>query len=185
MINREGREYRINAFLRPYDDCVRQVASQIKRTCHDLRSRILAAFNFVSTRIRYVSDKQLRGLPEYWQFPCETLENRMGDCEDTSFLLASLILALGVNKRHVRVVLGKYYGKGHAWVEVFINGKWYLLESTLERPVHGWEEIKPIDFEYKRGYIPEWYVYYHYCEHIGERGIYDRYPLRLKILPAI
>lgn len=40
-------------------------------------------------------DMFLEGAEEYWAFPMETLYHRMGDCEDTSFLLSALYSAAG------------------------------------------------------------------------------------------
>ena len=60
-----------------------------------------------------------------------------GDCEDSSFLLATLLLASGISEHCVRVVLGTVTTPdgsfGHAWV-VYQNesGRWCLLESTLD-----------------------------------------------------
>ena len=62
---------------------------------------------------------------------------KKGDCEDSSFLLATLLLASGISDHCVRVVLGKVISAdgvgGHAWV-VYQNenGVWCLLESTLD-----------------------------------------------------
>lgn len=86
--------------------------------------------------VEYILDKAAMGMPDFWQFPAETLTLQKGDCEDTSFLLASLLLASGISEQCVRVVLGKVTSGGgsygHAWV-VYRNeeGKWCLLESTL------------------------------------------------------
>ena len=48
-------------------------------------------------------DLYLYGTEEYWAYPMETLYHRMGDCEDTSFLLASLYSASGYTSSTIRV----------------------------------------------------------------------------------
>jgi len=62
---------------------------------------------------------------------------RKGDCEDSSFLLAALLLTSGISEHCVRVVLGKVVSSdgsyGHAWVVYQSeDGRWCLLESTLD-----------------------------------------------------
>ena len=62
---------------------------------------------------------------------------RKGDCEDSSFLLATLLLASGISEHCVRVVLGRVYtpdgSYGHAWVVYQSEfGIWCLMESTLD-----------------------------------------------------
>jgi hypothetical protein len=94
-------------------------------------------WDYVARSVEYVVDKKASGLEDFWLFPEETLMLRKGDCEDSSFLLATLMLASGISEHCVRVVLGKVVSQdgafGHAWV-VYKNeeGVWCLLESTLD-----------------------------------------------------
>lgn len=94
-------------------------------------------WDYVARMVEYVPDKQAFGLEEFWLFPEETLLLRKGDCEDSCFLLASLLFASGISEHVVRVVLGQVVSDqsayGHAWV-VYQNeqGIWCLLESTLD-----------------------------------------------------
>jgi hypothetical protein len=100
--------------------------------------RAWAAWKYVAEKIQYVEDKAAFGIPDFWLFPGETLTLKKGDCEDSSFLLATLMLASGISEHCVRVVLGKVNTKdgsfGHAWV-VYQDeaGVWSLLESTLNQ----------------------------------------------------
>jgi hypothetical protein len=94
-------------------------------------------WKYVAENVEYVQDKLANGMEDFWLFPEETLMLRKGDCEDSSFLLAAMMLASGISEQCVRVVLGKTVSKdgvfGHAWV-VYQNeeGTWCLLESTLD-----------------------------------------------------
>lgn len=45
-------------------------------------------------------------LAEFYQFPAETIALRKGDCDDSAFLLASLLVASGISEYCVRVVMG-------------------------------------------------------------------------------
>ena len=94
-------------------------------------------WDYVAQTVEYVPDKESIGLEDFWLFPEETLILRKGDCEDSSFLLAELLLASGISEHCVRVILGQVVSTegsyGHAWV-VYLNeqGVWCLLESTLD-----------------------------------------------------
>jgi hypothetical protein len=94
-------------------------------------------WDFVARTVEYVTDKRSCGLEDFWLFPEETLMLRKGDCEDSSFLLAAMMLASGISEHCVRVVLGKVVSSdgsyGHAWVVYQSeDGRWCLLESTLD-----------------------------------------------------
>jgi len=129
----------LNSFITPDDIAVKNVAEDIKNTLvrDNIEDRIVAAFNFVALTVVYTSDKRQFGKGEWWQYPSETLGQVVttsnitrlyGDCEDSSFLLSSLLLALGVPKSNVRVGISDV----HAWVEVKLGGIWYLFETTSD-----------------------------------------------------
>jgi transglutaminase-like putative cysteine protease len=99
--------------------------------------RAWRVWDYVARNVEYVSDKKSCGMDDFWLFPEETLMLRRGDCEDSSFLLATLLLSSGISQHCVRVVLGRVISPdgpfGHAWV-VYLNeeGVWCILESTLD-----------------------------------------------------
>jgi hypothetical protein len=103
----------------------------------DKRARII--WDFVAKGIKYVYDTQKQRKGDFWLFPPEIYTLHEGDCEDGSFLLASLLIASGISPFCVRVVLGEVFdenGKslgGHCW-PVYKNeiGEWCILESTLD-----------------------------------------------------
>ncbi len=94
-------------------------------------------WEYVAKSVQYVTDKTTFGVDDLWLFPEETLTLQKGDCEDTSFLLGTLLLASGISEHCVRVVLGSVSTPdgefGHAWT-VYQNeaGTWCLMESTLD-----------------------------------------------------
>jgi len=126
------------------------------RTLND-DQKARACWRYIRT-FSYMKDER-----DYWQLPAETLRLRSGDCEDLSFLLASLLLGSGISPYHIRVVFGcvtwetnpeagapttpdpirpgglhalegnKAQGP-HVWV-VYKNlgGTWSLLETTTGR----------------------------------------------------
>ena len=107
------------------------------RTAGTFDLRAWKIWEYVAGSVQYITDKTTFGVEDLWLFPEETLTLRKGDCEDASFLLATLLLASGISEHCVRVVLGSVSTPdgefGHAWA-VYQNesGRWCLLESTLD-----------------------------------------------------
>lgn len=64
---------------------------------------------------------------DYWSFPAETLATGVGDCEDASNLLVS-ILRHRLTPQEVFVTVGHFDGMGHAWVTIGRN--LLVLEAT-------------------------------------------------------
>ena len=165
-----GKYMNVDDFLTPDDSSVVNVARMLLSNLkvRSYRSIVVAAYNFVALHTKYITDKKHFGKEEWWQFPREMLtefhsatpfsRKMFGDCEDTSFLLASLLLAMGIPKNDVRVGLSTI----HAWVEVRLNGVWYVLESTADKPLKEWVTRSSVNGVY--AYSPLVYVYKGWCE---------------------
>jgi hypothetical protein len=93
----------------------------------------------------WISEEDLNNEIEYWLFPQTFLEDTptfptnptgeiASDCEEQANTLASLLIAEGYDSQNVRVVLGlvDFDGEigGHAWVQVYEEGKWFDIEAT-------------------------------------------------------
>ncbi len=89
-------------------------------------------YNFVCQNIDYRRD-----VGEFFQCPSETLARKLGDCEDTSLLLCSLLR----NTIDAHVALGSFQGYGHAWCE----HRGQVLETTYTsaRPAPDPEDYCP------------------------------------------
>jgi len=106
----------------------------------DFDRRAMVVWRYVARRVRYVYDIRKYKKGDFWLFPPETHEIGIGDCEDGSFLLASLLIASGISPFCVRVALGEVFDEddkslgGHCW-PVYKNekGVWCILESTLDK----------------------------------------------------
>lgn len=110
----------------------------------DKFAEIYSLYNFVKDRIRYVRD--IRGI-ETLHTAERILQNKAGDCDDKSILLASLLESLGFKTRFVAVgfsapqksFFGKPQARGYSHVlpEVLLKNDWIPLETT--EPVDiGW-----------------------------------------------
>ncbi len=100
--------------------------------------RAWIVWRFVVSKTTYAHDPGSHRLLDFWQFPAETIALGQGDCEDTSFLLASLLLAASISPFCVRVVFGwikrcdERSSERHAWpIYKDERGTWRILESTL------------------------------------------------------
>lgn len=85
---------------------------------------------------------------DFWNFPQETLRDFIGDCEDTSILLAS-ILRNKLSENNVYVTIGYFDNFGHAWVtirNIFNEDK--ILETTGDNVLQALESANTRDGHY-------------------------------------
>ena len=142
-------------FVTPDDPSVQAVAREIVAKLGEgdnPTSRLREAYNYVALNVRYVTDTKVFGFEEVWQKPSSTLQRGLGDCEDLSFLLCSLLQALGVRSR---VVFGEYAGQGHAWVEASADSVGGILETTSGQPFSGFADPSAYKVEGAAGPGPE------------------------------
>ncbi|HEC88167.1 MAG TPA: transglutaminase domain-containing protein [Thermoplasmata archaeon] len=124
-------------YVTPFDSEVQKIANEIKNEREAYKTAV---------KWTWVSDITLNGVEEKWLMPHEFLSNTpnyptnpvpgkpASDCEEQAYTLVSLLRAIGVKAENVRVVVGEvnFSGQrgGHAWVEIYENGKWFALEAT-------------------------------------------------------
>lgn len=115
------------------NDCNIDLFSRKGSGGFDYRAVVIS--QYVSSSFKYKSKK----FKDPWRFPEETAMLKEGDCEDISFLLASLMIVSGISPYNIRVVLGriKLTGndqasatyKDHCWVMYKReSGKWMVIE---------------------------------------------------------
>jgi len=151
----DGRYLNPADFITPQNPQVQAVAASIIEKLGEGDSpaaRLREAYNYVTLNIKYVTDKKVYGFEEVWQKPSLTLQRGLGDCEDTSFLLCSLLHALNVR---ARVVFGEWRGTGHAWVEAWVDGSGGILETTSGQPFTGFADPAMYSAEARAGAGPE------------------------------
>lgn len=69
---------------------------------------------------------------DFWNFPAETLRDGIGDCEDSAFLLTSMLRSLYPDMP-VYATVGFFDEFGHVWTSVNQSGNWLILDTTLPR----------------------------------------------------
>lgn len=74
-----------------------------KTTCDETA---LAVQKFVVENVIYKYDTESSLVPEFWQFPFETIFSKVGDCEDGAILIASLCINAGIPEWRVKVAAG-------------------------------------------------------------------------------
>ena len=97
----------------------------------DPTKKINASYDFIVKNVTYNYDK-INGLTsEYTPNPDETLKVLNGICYDYSSLFAAMKRSEGIP---IKLVKGynKYTDVYHAWNEVYINGKWVVVDTTFD-----------------------------------------------------
>lgn len=159
---RPGQYFFLDEFLTPTAYPIQQIAGLIKG--EQLSEVGPQAFELGPGKVVYTMDSKQFGVDEYFQFPFETLKHGRGDCEDESYLLASILLACGLLGTEVvlgTLVLGnKRYG--HVWVEV--GG--VAIEATAPK----WNTIPDPK---EMGYFGEWRVGFGFVMQAGPLMAYQ------------
>lgn len=79
---------------------------------------VLHAFPIVDVPFFGIRYRIVRSQDDFWEYPSETLDWKIANCEGTSILLCSLLRAYGIAPERVWVVVGKIPTGHHAWVEL-------------------------------------------------------------------
>jgi transglutaminase-like putative cysteine protease len=114
-------------FIDPYDPNIIAIAEAVYTNAMTNNSLLLAKTLFVwlKENIQYQTHPNDAGVRP----AVVTLYNKVGDCDDLSFLYVSLCRVLGIPARFIRGYLLTNYDNGtatataHAWVEVFVGGQ--------------------------------------------------------------
>ncbi len=105
-----------------------------------------ALFEFVRDEVRYMQD--VYGV-ETIQSPDKTLEMRVGDCDDQSVLLATLLEAVGYPTRFVcagYIIPGQLE---HVYMECLV-GEFVIPMDPTERESFGFEPSDPVTLFYEQ-----------------------------------
>jgi len=146
----------LNGFV-VYNDnwsLVDQIADELWKLSENEEDYAEIALEFVHNAIFYMSDLESTGQDEYWRYPDETLFDKVGDCEDTAFLYASLLRSKGIPAVLIEYVDHLAVGVG---LEGFI-GTYYDFEGDryfyAETTSNMFDEDKFRERNYNIGEIP-------------------------------
>jgi len=135
---RDDYRYTDARFVTYKDPVIQTIAKDITDTSISSGDpcKLCIAIDFVESML-YQKDIDYVSLPDYPKYPIETIKDERGDCEDTSFLMASIFRALDVDmillrySDHMAVGFasntcpGDYYN---------YNGKKYCFLETTNKP---------------------------------------------------
>jgi transglutaminase-like putative cysteine protease len=96
----------VRAFILTNDEIVNQVIDKYNLKGQNDNETAYNCQNFVCKFLTYKYDDDSNKCPEFWQFPFETLQSSIGDCEDGAILIASLLINCGVPSWKVKVAAG-------------------------------------------------------------------------------
>jgi len=146
----------LNSFI-VYNDTwslIDQISDELWKLSSGEEDYAEIALDFVHNAIFYMSDKESTGQDEFWRYPDETLFDKVGDCEDTAFLYASLLRAKGIPaviieySDHLAVGVGL---EGFIGTYYVYEGKKYFYAETTSNM---FDEDKFRERNYKIGEIP-------------------------------
>ena len=130
-------------FLLMRDPRVMPVADRMwEKAGGDRDGMIEIVFDFITTNIYYIADREMFGQEEFMETPYGVLLLGAADCGNTAQLMESLLFYKGVPSR---MVFGYALGSSHRWVEVFYKGQWVAFDTTTG-------DMFPTSEREKRGY---------------------------------
>ena len=98
----------------------------------DFPAQVARIRNYVADNIQYVKD--VNGV-ETVQTPDRTLDNKAGDCDDQSVLVASLLETIGHPTRFVAIRMKPLGPFVHVFTQTRIGRQWVTVETTEEWPI--------------------------------------------------
>jgi predicted transglutaminase-like cysteine proteinase len=95
------------------------------------RTRVGVINRAVDLAISPVSDETQWGVPDHWSDPLETLQSSSGDCEDYAIVKYAALLAAGLPKDAVKIVVlrNRLPNEDHAVVAVLVDDQWLILDN--------------------------------------------------------
>jgi predicted transglutaminase-like cysteine proteinase len=86
----------------------------------------------VDLAITPTSDEAQWGVADRWSPPFETLSTHRGDCEDYAILKYAALLAAGVSRDDVKIVILRNFlpDEDHAVAAARVHGVWLILDDT-------------------------------------------------------
>lgn len=119
--------------------------------------KALRCLTWVIEHFKYVPDKSVFGVDEYWEFPYEATLLMKGDCDDGAIFLANLMQVSGIPYWKIRLVAGSVNGGGHCWVTYYCEelDHWVVLDWCY------WPSKLPIknrpDYKDELNYWEPWF----------------------------
>lgn len=137
FILREGGGFRFSiasSYINPGHFAIQHMVKEVLKTPEEI-------YLFCAHQIRYNQDTTEENIFDFNVL----VKSEESNCAGHSNLLCSLLRANGFPPEHCRVIYGSILKDGkrlnHAWVKLFWNDKWIILDSTNFTPIRsfgGW-----------------------------------------------
>ena len=94
----------VKIFIKNNDMILHHVISQLNLRKDTPNETAWVIQKFVCEFLKYIGDDESVECPEFWQFPFESIQSEIGDCEDGAILIAGLLINSGIPSWRVKVV---------------------------------------------------------------------------------
>lgn len=113
------------------DNATAQLAKSLSRSSYSTSQQTLTTSRHISRSIAYDHKKIAKLSSAYLPDNTDTLKMKRGICYDFASLNAGLLRSQGIP---TRLVMGYAKGVGgyHAWNEVYVGGKWMVVDVTRD-----------------------------------------------------
>lgn len=125
----------VKTFVTTNDEILKEIITKyrLKKSSHDQTAHAIQ--KWVVRYLTYKYDSESSNCPEFWQFPFETVQSQIGDCEDGAILIASLCINAGIPPFRVKIAAGYVQSAptapqgGHAYaIYLADDGNWRILD---------------------------------------------------------
>ncbi|MHA1207365.1 MAG: DUF4332 domain-containing protein [Candidatus Hodarchaeales archaeon] len=96
----------VKAFIKDNDEILNHVIKEAKLKKSTLNETAHACQKFVNDFLVYKFDEETADCVEFWQFPFETIQSGIGDCEDGAILIAALCINAGIPSWRIKCTGG-------------------------------------------------------------------------------
>ncbi|MFX1276491.1 MAG: DUF4332 domain-containing protein [Promethearchaeota archaeon] len=96
----------VKTFIKNNDEILKHIIKEAKLKKDTFNATALACQNFVCEILAYKFDEETSDCVEFWQFPFESIQSSVGDCEDGAILIAGLCINAGIPSWRVKCVGG-------------------------------------------------------------------------------
>ncbi len=96
----------VKSFLKKNDAILDHVINQAQLLKGSFNETAITVQDFVNGFFKYKYDEETSDCVEFWQFPFESIQSGIGDCEDGAILIASLLINAGIPSWRVKVAGG-------------------------------------------------------------------------------
>ena len=96
----------VKVFIQPNDELLQLIITKYNLKKQTFDDTALAIQQFVVGMLTYKYDSDTEKVPDFWQFPFESIYSKVGDCEDGAILIAALCINAGIPEYRVKVAAG-------------------------------------------------------------------------------